>query len=402
MPGYTGHGLALPGGGPARDLNKTWPGHNVTPRTAARWAGQTCTRSTTAYGWPMTCGAGAPFMATMQTLSNSPYLRGLEERTVGSDSLLPALASSEDLVLAHPEKPSGAPSGSDHQLPGCAAPPATPDAGSGHTYTSTDTIPGGTVVTTQYATDADNFGVDTTVQGVLGPEQLKKGHLRSGKLTVTGSEKFSAQTCPDANGLLKLAEEWTITISINAVDRYGRKEWMTIKEHVTGIYTVHVNDSAEYMSFDVTAKDEVSTTGHWDGVDYNIPDTHASYEHSGFPIHTAADIENTMVHKVLPGFTGHYVAPTVAAGQAAIKPACACSDGLCRDTWRHRRLRAVQHRRCLPAGHLHRSGDSRPCVHERLHPAGQTHRRWRAFGPGRVDRRRGVCQPGQRDGDRHQ
>jgi hypothetical protein len=319
VPGYTGRGLALPGGGPAPDLNKTGPGQTVTPGRVARWAGQTCTRSGTAYGWPMTCGTGAPFVAAMQTLSSTPYLRGLEERTIGSDSLLPALASSEDLVLAHPAKSSGAPgeaiTGSE-----VAQRPATPDAGSGgHTYTSTSTIPGGTVVSTTYGTDADNFGVSSTVEGVLGPEQLKKGHLRSGKMTTTGSEKFSAQTCPDVNGLLKLTEEWTFTLTINAVDRYGRKESITAKGHATGLYTVHVNDSAEYMSFDVSAKDEISGSGHWDGADYNPGESHASYEHSGFPMHTPNDIQDTMVSKVLPGYTAQYVAPNLAAAQGAVK-----------------------------------------------------------------------------------
>jgi hypothetical protein len=282
VPGFTGRGVALPGGGPAPALNTPGAGPNPTPQTAAQWAAQPCGPSSTAYGWPLACGTGSPFVAGIQYLATSPRERGLEEGTLGSDLLLPAMTASDSLILAHPPNPGAIPS---------AATATT--AAAGHTYTETQTVDGGTLVRTTYGTDPDNFGVSVTGTETAGPGALKNSGLRSAKGTVTMSEEISTASCPDANGLVKITDVSTMTRTINAVDRYGRKFSLTAKIQATGVYTVHVNNSAEYFSFDVNATFVVNDEAHRNGQTYSDPELRASYVHDGFPIHTADDIDST-------------------------------------------------------------------------------------------------------------
>jgi hypothetical protein len=288
VPGFTGRGVALPGGGPAPAQNTPGAGPKPTPRTAARWAAQGCAPSSTAYGWPLLCGTGSPFVAAIQYLATSPRERGLEERTLGSDLLLPAMTASDSLILAHPPNPGA--------IPGTSAAAA---AAASHTYSETQTVGGGTVVKTVYGTDDDNFGISMTGTQIAGPDALKKANLRSAKGTLTMSEEISAASCPDANGLVKITVVWMSTLTINAVDRFGRKFSQTTKVQATGVYTVHVNDSAEYFSFDINATIVASGQAHWNGQTYSQPEEHASYVHNGFPIHTAADIETTITKLIL-------------------------------------------------------------------------------------------------------
>lgn len=287
VPGFTGRGVALPGGGPAPALNTPGAGPKPAPRTAARWAAQGCAPSSTAYGWPLLCGTGSPSVAAIQYLATSPHERGLEERTIGSDLLLPAMTASDSLILAHPPNPGA--------IPGAAAPTA---AAASHTYSETQTVGGGTIVKTVYGTDDDNFGISVTGTQIAGPDALKKADLRSAKGTLTMSQEVTAASCPDANGLVRITVVTTLTRTVSGVDRFGRKFSLTVKLQATAVYTVHVNDSAEYFSFDINATVVVNAQAHWGGQTYS-DSASGSYVHNGFPIHTAADIETTISKLIL-------------------------------------------------------------------------------------------------------